>query len=52
MASIKHVGAINRVKHKTLGATTVAAAWAETGSVGIWDGITVDKATMLRGFVD
>ena len=36
VASIKHTGAINRIKYKTLGSSVVAAAWAETGSVGVW----------------
>lgn len=36
VASIKHTGAINRIKYKTLGSSVVAAVWAETGSVGVW----------------
>ena len=37
VSSIKHNGAINRIRYKTLGATTVAAAWSETGKVGIYN---------------
>lgn len=37
VSSIKHNGAINRIRYKTLGTTTVAAAWSETGKVGIYN---------------
>ena len=37
VSSIKHNGAINRIRYKTLGATTVVAAWSETGKVGIYN---------------
>ncbi len=37
VSSIKHSGAINRIRYKPLGTTTVAAAWSETGKVGIWN---------------
>ena len=37
VSSIKHNGAINRIRYQTLGMTTVAAAWSETGKVGIYN---------------
>ncbi len=35
VASIKHAGAVNRVRVKALGSTVVAAAWGENGTVGM-----------------
>lgn len=35
-AAIRHNGSINRIRFQALGPTTVAAAWAEKGTVGIW----------------
>merc|ERR1712061_653815 len=37
VSSIKHNGAINRIRYRTLGVATVAAAWSETGKVGIFN---------------
>jgi ribosome assembly protein RRB1 len=36
-ASIRHDGPINRVRFKSLGPSAVAAAWAEKGTVAIWN---------------
>ncbi len=36
VASIRHNGAVNRVRCKTLGTTALAAAWGENGAVGIY----------------
>jgi len=37
MAGIKHSGCINRIKYNRIGPTPVAAAWAENGSVAVWN---------------
>jgi len=36
IAALKHNGCINRIRFKTIGDTSLAAAWSEQGSVGIW----------------
>ena len=36
VSALKHSGCVNRIRFKTLGDTSVAAAWSENGSVGIW----------------
>ncbi|XP_040576765.1 glutamate-rich WD repeat-containing protein 1 [Lepeophtheirus salmonis] len=37
ISSIKHHGAINRIRYETLGSNPVAAVWSEKGSVSIWN---------------
>lgn len=37
MAGIKHPGCINRIKYNRIGPTPVAAAWAENGTVAVWN---------------
>merc|ERR1719189_1479151 len=36
IAALKHNGCINRVRFKTIGDTSLASAWSEQGTVGIW----------------
>ena len=36
VAALKHNGCVNRIRFKTIGSTSLAAAWSEQGSVGIW----------------
>jgi len=36
IAALKHNGCINRIRFKTIGDTSLAAAWSEQGTVGIW----------------
>jgi len=36
VAALKHQGCINRIRFKNIGGTSLAAAWSEQGSVGIW----------------
>ncbi|KAI0207134.1 Glutamate-rich WD repeat-containing protein 1 [Lamellibrachia satsuma] len=36
-AMIKHVGAVNRIRTSRMGEKTLAATWADTGKVHIWD---------------
>lgn len=36
VAALKHSGCINRIRFKTIGDISLAAAWSEAGSVGIW----------------
>jgi ribosome assembly protein RRB1 len=37
MAGIKHSGCVNRIKYNLIGPTPVAAAWAENGTVAVWN---------------
>ncbi|QQP41582.1 Glutamate-rich WD repeat-containing protein 1 [Caligus rogercresseyi] len=37
MASIKHHGAVNRIRYETLGSNPVAAVWSEKGFVSLWN---------------
>ena len=34
---IKHAGCVNRIKYNRIGPTPVAAAWAENGTVAVWN---------------
>jgi len=41
MAGIKHNGCVNRIKYNKIGPAPVAAAWAENGTVAIWNLSTI-----------
>ncbi len=38
---IKHNGCVNRIKYNKIGPAPVAAAWAENGTVAIWNLSTI-----------